>query len=495
MLFNSLTYLLFLAAMVPLYWVLPHVLRRPMLLVASFVFYCWWRWQYGLLFGASILVNFYMATLVHARPSRMTRALPVIVNLGILGYYKYLGFLARTANDLIAFVTHTRPVPVVDVLLPLGISFFTFQAMSYVIDVARRDRDPEKSVFDFAFFLAFWPHLIAGPLMRSHELIPQLMQRHTLRYDHIAEGLKRIVFGLFLKVVLADNISPFVDEGFSAATWARNSALDNWTLAFAFGLQIYFDFAGYSSIGIGSARLMGFTLSENFDFPYVATSPRDFWKRWHITLSSWIRDYLYIPLQGLVAQPSHSTGGLAVDADPAAKGGRRRSNVALVMTWMIMGLWHGANWTFVLWGLWHAMLILGHRALGGAAKASPSFAKVRATALGRWTGAALTLAGSMVGWIFFRAPNVRQALKMVGTLCDPRRYGHLSYKENFYLLTFLCTAAFYVAYALHRRIASARPGGLWDRFGFVPASLCYTVVVTLVLGFLRGRQQFIYFQF
>jgi D-alanyl-lipoteichoic acid acyltransferase DltB (MBOAT superfamily) len=484
MLFNSLTYLLFLTLAVPLYWLVPRQGWRGYLFVASMVFYCSWKWQYGFVFLGSIALNFYLGRWVHGKTSIAARALPVVANLLLLGYFKYLGFFTQTIDDLSALISGTRPLPIITVVLPLGISFFTFQGMSYAIDIARGKRAPEPHLTDYALYVAFWPHLIAGPIVRSHELIPQLRARPPFDSERFAIGLKRIFYGLFLKVVLADNISPFVDEGFSIANYTKNTALDNWTLAFAFGLQIYFDFAGYSSVAIGSADLLGIVLPENFDFPYVANSPREFWQRWHITLSSWIRDYLYIPLQGAVAGPSRSGGGIGVEG---AKSARSR-NVAVLITWMLMGLWHGANWTFVAWGLWHAGIILAYRSVSAA---WPS--------RGRWSalGTMITVALVMPSWIFFRAGTLRQAFTMLAAMARPSGYVHMSYKENFYLITFCYLAAFYGAYGVNRWLTRERStGGALSRYAFLTSrGVVYASVVILVLGFLRGHQQFIYFQF
>ncbi|HVN37871.1 MAG TPA: MBOAT family O-acyltransferase [Myxococcota bacterium] len=497
MLFNSLTYLVFLTIMAVGFWCLPHRARQPFLLIGSLAFYCSWRWQYGLLLIASIAINFQLGRLLHPSPSHAKRALAVALNLAILGYYKYLGFFAETLNSIAYAFTGERPVPVLHLVLPLGISFYTFQLMSYVIDIARGDRLPERRFLSFALYPLFWPHLIAGPIVRSHELIPQFQRPQRFSYERFSEGLAYIVYGLFLKVVLADNIAPFVDEGFSTATYLRNSALDNWTLAFAFGFQIYFDFAGYSSIAIGSARLIGIWFPDNFNFPYVASSPREFWRRWHITLSSWIRDYLYIPLQGVMPGPSHSTGGLSVqEGDERGRLDARRRNLALLVTWMLMGLWHGAAWTFVLWGLWHALLLLLYRAWSGLARRTTSLRRMQErSALGQLAGVLITLAAVMASWILFRASSVEQAFTMLATLAKPKAYLSITYKENFYLVTFLYTVGFFATFALREALARDPLARAWNRVGWIAHSLVYTLLVVLVASYLRGQQQFIYFQF
>jgi len=497
MLFNSLTYIVFLTLMVLGFWSLPHRYRQPFLLAGSLLFYCSWRWEYSLLLIGLIGTDFYLGQRLQSPRSRFHKVFAVAINLAVLAFFKYLGFFAETINDISAFLLGNRPVPVPHLLLPLGISFYTFQLMSYLIDVARGDREPEPRLRSFALYPLFWPHLIAGPIVRSHELIPQFQRPQVFSYERFCEGLKYILYGLFLKVVLADNMAPFVDEGFSPATYLRNSALDNWTLAFAFGFQIYFDFAGYSSIAIGSARLLGIYFPDNFNFPYIASSPREFWRRWHITLSSWIRDYLYIPLQGIIPGPSHSTGGLSVaEGEGPSRFDSRRRNVALLATWMLMGLWHGAAWTFVLWGLWHAVFLLLHRAWTRYAAPSALLGWMqRRERLQRIAGTAVTLSVVMASWIFFRASSVEQAFAMLASFIKPRAYLSLSYKENFYLLTALYTLGFFVTYALRETLRRDRLAQLWARIEWIPRAFVYTLLVLLVVSYLRGQQQFIYFQF
>src|SRR5262249_40201853 len=265
---------------------------------------------------------------------------------------------------------------------------------------------------------------IAGPILRAHELIPQLSQRTSRLYaEDLSIGLRSILFGLFLKVALADQLAPFVDEAF-VMNPARLGAFDVLTMAFAFGLQIYFDFAGYSMIAIGSARLVGVTFPPNFNWPYLATSPPEFWRRWHITLSSWIRDYLYLPLSGM-RDHSHSTGG--IDIQFVKSRNAVRVTAALFVTWFLMGLWHGASWNFAFWGLWHASFIFLYRLTNRSFEVIPS-------AIRNVLGWAVTLVVVMLGWIFFRAPTLPSALTLYVRLFDPSGYLHLSFRENFYLM-------------------------------------------------------------
>jgi D-alanyl-lipoteichoic acid acyltransferase DltB (MBOAT superfamily) len=294
-----------------------------------------------------------------------------------------------------------------------------------------------------------------------------------------------VIAGLFLKVVLADNIAGVVDTGFEQSV-ATLSAVDVWTLGFLFGFQIYFDFSAYSHIALGCAQMMGIHFPENFNFPYIAASPREFWRRWHISLSSWIRDYLYLPLAGEPVR-DQSTGGLAPAADAESSGRtRRRRDRALFESWAIMGLWHGANWTFVFWGLYHATLVYAHR------KLAPRFSKLP-KGIRNWGGLGLTLPLVMLGWIPFRARSLPVALEMLAKVLDPRQYSWLGMRETNYLCAALILAGFLLTYQANQKIVP-----YFERYPallFVARTATLSAVITLVFIYLRPINQFIYFQF
>jgi len=500
MLFNSVTFILYLFVFIILYWGLPRRPRLLLIFIGSLTFYGFWRIEYIPVMMVSVFVDYYAALGIGRAKTRFHRKLFVIlsliVNLGLLFYFKYTTFFAENYNGFTSLMGINSQVPVPNILLPLGISFYTFQSISYTIDVYRGFIKPQKRFLLFANYVIFFPQLIAGPILRAGEVIWQLDRRPLFSTYNIAEGLKRILAGLFLKVVLADNIADLVDAGFSLRPETLG-AFDVWTLAFLFGFQIYFDFSAYSHIAIGSARLMGIVFPENFNFPYIATSPRDFWRRWHISLSSWIRDYLYLPLCG-VAVRDKSTGGLAVATEQQAVSPMRK-RAAIFATWFIMGLWHGAAWTFVLWGIWHAALIFFYRIL------SPLFqmpSKIRT-----FIGWALTLALSMLGWIPFRAASLSDTLTMWTHVIDPYSYYRPDVVERGYMLaafprsldpnTYLVTAMILV---LVLAAAAARKYVLPlfesnKRIGFVSETAGYALMTASVFIFLRPIRQFIYFQF
>lgn len=324
----------------------------------------------------------------------------------------------------------------------------------------------------------FFPQLVAGPVLRAAEVIHQFANRVQFEWDDVFTGARRVLYGLFLKVVLADNIAPIVDKGFETPLLAM-SALDVWTLAFLFGFQVYFDFSAYSHIAIGSARMMGIRFPENFNFPYLATSPKDFWRRWHISLSSWIRDYLYLPLAGVKAH-DRSVGGLATATTD------RRHTKALFLSWGIMGLWHGANWTFLIWGLYHAVMISIYRAVEPATRGFSHWLKW-------WGGLAVTLPTMMLAWIPFRADSLPMAIAMWAKLFNPAAYTWLGLRENDYLVAALVLVGVLLTYAIKERLLPrlARfPVAAWSG-----DTLSVAVMAALVVVYLRPINQFIYFEF
>ncbi|MCB0802235.1 MAG: MBOAT family protein, partial [Flavobacteriales bacterium] len=358
MIFNSVTYILFLFIVVGLYWILPSKPRQILLFFSSILFYGFWRYEYTLLILVSALNDYILSILIDKTSDKRRRKLfliwSLVVNLGILVYFKYLLFLAENAVSLINLFGFNLPIPSFTIILPLGISFYTFQTISYTVDVYRGFLKPYRNFFLYGSYVTFFPQLVAGPILRAKEVIGQLQHRPAFKISFLNEGILRILMGVFLKVVITDNIAPIVDEIYAIPVTGL-SALDVWVKAFLFGFQIYFDFSAYSHIAIGSAMLMGISFPENFNYPYMAASFKSFWKRWHISLSSWIRDYLYLPLVGVKVMDK-STGGIGIVKPKSAD-----ATKALLLTWAIMGLWHGASWAFVLWGVYHAILILIER--------------------------------------------------------------------------------------------------------------------------------------
>jgi len=394
MLFATYTYAVFLFTVLFLHTLLPLRGRQLMLLVASYIFYCWETPVYGILIFISTVLDYTVGrALEHTENSKGRHLLllcSLVGNLGMLGFFKYGDFLGANLygiGRLFGFESHWDPM---GYILPVGISFYTFQTLSYSIDVYRRKMSAEHNFGIFALYVCYFPQLVAGPIERAPHLLPQLRAKHPLLLENLVAGLKRILTGLFLKLVVADRLGIFVDSVFDAP--GNHAAIVTWLSLAAFAGQIYFDFASYASIAIGSARLFGVRLMENFHRPLVALSIADFWNRWHMTLTRWFHDYVFIPLGGF------------------RKGGPRAAvNASLVLG--LCGLWHGARWNFVLWGLYHAVLITGYYAWKFHQKRRRRRSGVRAEKKAGFTvvmglSIAVTFVFNIIGLAFFRSPDM-----------------------------------------------------------------------------------------
>ena len=386
MLFNSSLFLLFALIVFPAVWGARHRAQNLILLVASYAFYGAWDPRFLLLLLGSTIVDYFVAReLVATDSTRKRRWLLFVscaVNLGSLGFFKYFNFFVESADALLAAVGLEALGGRLDIVLPVGISFYTFQTMSYTIDVYRGRLRPTRDLLDFALYVSFFPQLVAGPIERATNLLPQIEQPRKVTRDDLAVGAWLVTIGFFKKCVIADNLALVVDAAFSSSD--TPSGFVCLFAIYAFAFQIYCDFGGYSDIARGLARMMGIRIILNFDFPYIATNPQEFWRRWHISLSTWLRDYLYIPLGG-------------------SQGGTLLTYRNLLITMVLGGLWHGASWLFVLWGVYHGALLCVHRAVVGRVRSNDSGSGVRW--LLRWF-AMFHL--TCFGWLLFRAVSVGQ---------------------------------------------------------------------------------------
>lgn len=405
MLFNSAVFLQFFAAVLLLAWLVRgnRSARNLLIVAASYLFYGWWDWRFLGLLLLSSLVD-YTIGLALARTELPTRRrvlllASVVCNLGILGLFKYHDFFVESLAGLLGNLGLKLHWGTLGLVLPVGISFYTFQSMSYTFDVYRRVVPATRNVVEFLAFVSFFPQLVAGPIERAGHLLPQFAQARVITPAMLQEGVWLVVWGLFKKVVLADNLAPLVDLVFGGSTFQAPAVVLG---TLAFGLQIYCDFSGYSDIARGTARLLGFDIMWNFHLPYAATNLREFWRRWHISLSSWLRDYLYISLGG-------------------NRRGQARTYLNIVLTMLLGGLWHGAAWNFVLWGAWHGLGLVIQRVVssgrpGGRARppsASRGFHGLRR--LLAWLGTMLFV---FYGWLLFRARSVDQIVSMTAALGD-----------------------------------------------------------------------------
>lgn len=506
MLFNSLTYIAFMLLLVPLIVHGPGWLRRFLVVFASLVFYAFWRIDFTALIVFSTLTDYlagkYIARTDNQRVRRAWLIVSLTLNFLILGFFKYTYFINDSFQSLFHLVglnwmplnvvtglpvhmqewmLSAKPFGIEAIILPLGVSFYTFESISYVIDVYRGHLKPLGRYWTFMSFVLFWPKLVAGPILRTAEVIPQLEHYERPRFREVLWGFEEILQGLFKKIVLADSIAAFSDAGYAQPPELLGT-LDVWVLAFAFGLQIYFDFSGYSSIALGSARLMGIHFPRNFNWPYLATSAKDFWKRWHISLSSWIQDYLYIPLQGVKFRKKGEKG---LDTEGEQEASFWRRTFALFATWFIMGLWHGANWTYAVWGLWHAVLVFLHRVSQPVRERLPKAVRV----VGGW---AWTVPTAMLAWLFFRPESLEVAGSRLVTAFNPAKLGTRTLPENFYVLTALIFAGMLLVAAL---IKAARSGKVPTPVRIVGLALANGIMLFWVFIMLRDVKAFIYFQF
>lgn len=467
MLFNSVEFLIFFPAVCLVYYLLKgNRWRVPFLLLASYYFYMNWKPIYALLILTSTVLTYVCGLMVekHAdnKPLKKTfLIISLILNFSILFVFKYYNFINDSVFSLLEWAGIRWTVPNLDLLLPVGISFYTFQAVGYSIDVYRNTIKAERDFITYALFVSFFPQLVAGPIERAKNLLPQFHQEHVFDYSRTVEGLRMMLWGYFMKSCVADTVATYVDTIYNNVSDYNGPSLIVATLLFAF--QIYCDFGGYSLIARGAAKVMGFNLMENFHRPYLSLSVKEFWKRWHISLSSWFMDYVYIPL-----------GGNRV------KYARHLTN--LFITFLVSGIWHGANWTFVLWGAWHGAFIIIDNILRRIG-IMPNQEK--------WWSKTLSIAIVFVvasfGWIFFRANNVQDAFYIIGKFFTPEGEAFFPKLQDLALVLLLVAKDIKDELGLNLN-------GMHSRHWYVRYA-CYYLLIGLTIIHLGTPQQFIYFQF
>ena len=474
MLFNSLTFLVFFVIVFTLHRLMPSwTAQKRVLLAASYLFYAAWNPPYVAILLFSTTLDWWLARKIWQnavpRQRKLLLLLSLLSNLGLLSFFKYGNFLLENFRAALAAIGVIYQPPALDIILPIGISFYTFASLSYTIDVYRREVQGDWSFLDYALFVSFFPHLVAGPIVRAKQLLPQIVEPRRASRDQLGWGLVLVCFGLFSKVVMADNIfAPVVDQVFTNP--AAHNVIDSWAAVLGFSGQIYFDFSGYTLCAIGLALCFGFEFPDNFRHPYGARGFSDFWRRWHITLSTWLRDYLYIPLGG-------------------SRKGKRRTYIDLALTMLIGGLWHGASWMFVLWGGLHGLYLAIERWLreNFSRHAPPSTGQPKPQIL-------LTLFTFLVvslTWIPFRAPDVHAAGNVFMGLFRFR---------SFSAVDLLSMLPVYIAIAItvrwHIALRDSSLEAQFSRLGTVAQTavlgLC---LVTLFLCSGGDERAFIYFQF
>lgn len=478
MLFNSAHFvLLFFPIVVLGYFCLSHRLRWAWLLLASCYFYMAFIPYYILILAFTILVDYVAGLLIANAAGRRRRVFlicSIIANVGTLAVFKYFNFFNANLSQLAHAIGWNYGLHSLSLILPIGLSFHTFQSMSYTIEVYRGRQQPEKHLGIFALYVLFFPQLVAGPIERPQHLLHQFHERHVFDYERVRQGILLMLWGFFQKMAIADRLAPIVDRIYSDPAHYRGLPLAAATVLFAF--QILCDFAGYSEIAIGAAKVMGFTLMKNFRQPYLATSVAEFWKRWHISLSSWFRDYLYIPLGG------NRVGAL-----------RYYSNILIVFT--VSGLWHGANWTFVVWGALNGLfLIAGELLKRGVGLPSGLWRSTSMARLAHVGKIACTFVLVCITWIFFRAPNVSQALFVIRNIIPSMPAQELKSIGTTPLITSAVLIVFFLLVSVARerislqQLLSRQPGHIrWLVYG--------SAVCSLLLMAEFSSRDFIYFQF
>ena len=483
MLFNSLDFAIFLPIVFGLYWfVVNKNLRAQNVLVvaASYLFYGWWDWRFLSLIAASTLVDYFVGKALgdmdDSRKRKLLLWASLLFNLGLLGFFKYFNFFADNFASAFSFLGYDMTPASLDIILPVGISFYTFQTLSYTIDVYRRRLEPTRDLLAFAAFVSFFPQLVAGPIERAADLLPQFFRKRYFHYRLAVDGMRQILWGLFKKMVIADNCAAHADVIFSDPGAYSGSTLVLGALFFTF--QIYGDFSGYSDIAIGTARLFGFKLRKNFAFPYFSRDIAEFWRRWHISLSTWFRDYLYIPLGG-------SRGGTAL----------RIRNTFVIF--LVSGFWHGANWTFIVWGALHALFFLPLLLAGKNRVNLHIVADERRLPSAReaWQ-MLLTFTLVMLAWVFFRSPSIGFAVDYLAGICSADLWSVPDFPGALWAVTTLgLTGLLVLVEWIGRRGAYGIQFAAVLPHRFQRWSL-YAALVFLTALFMRTEETpFIYFQF
>jgi len=482
MLFNSIDFAIFLPIVFILYWFVTDKnlkLQNFLIAAASYFFYGWWDWRFLSLILFSTIVDYTVGQKLRNEENQLKRKVllwtSVLVNLGFLGFFKYYNFFLDNFTTAFSFFGTEIKANSLNIILPVGISFYTFQTLSYTIDIYNRKLEPTKDFIAFSAFVSFFPQLVAGPIERATHLLPQFYKKRTFDYQKAVDGMRQILWGLFKKVVIADNCAEYANQIFNNSADMNGSTLALGALFFTF--QIYGDFSGYSDIAIGTSRLFGFDLMRNFNFPYFSRDIAEFWRRWHISLSTWFRDYLYIPLGG-------SRGGIWMKV----------RNTFIIF--IVSGFWHGANWTFIAWGALNAIYFLpllltnnnrNHLETVAQGKLFPSITEL--------SSMLLTFGLTVFAWIFFRAENIGHALNYISKILSISLFEtpKFSGMRNA-LITIILTCIFVLIEWLGReqQFAIQNFGIKWKRP--LRYAMYYSIIIT-IFWFAGKEQQFIYFQF
>jgi len=482
MLFNSVEFGFFLPIVFALYWFVANKnlrLQNLLLLIASYLFYGWWDWRFLSLIIFSSFVDYYLGIALYKANSHNKRRLllltSIIVNLGFLGFFKYFNFFAESFADAFTLLGNPIEASRLNIILPVGISFYTFQTLSYSIDIYKRKIEPTHNMIAFFAFVSFFPQLVAGPIERATNLLPQFYKKRNFHYSKAVDGMRQILWGLFKKVVIADNCATYANQIFNNSDDYNGSTLVLGALFFTF--QIYGDFSGYSDIAIGTSRLFGFNLKKNFAFPYFSRDVAEFWRRWHISLSTWFRDYLYIPLGG-------------------SRGGTWMKVRNTFIIFIVSGFWHGANWTFVVWGALNAIYFLPLLLLNKNRTYTDTVAQGKYVPTFKEFFNMLTTFGlTVLAWVFFRADTIGHAWRYLSEIFSLSLF---SIPQNVLGHEGLLTLVLITIFILIEWIGRENEYAI-EQLGFKWKSpIRYAMYYALIIAifWLGGKEQeFIYFQF
>jgi alginate O-acetyltransferase complex protein AlgI len=474
MLFCSLQFAIFFTIIFFSYWALPwHRVRVWLLLIASFYFYASWNKWLALIICVSTAMDYVIALRMEKLSTPWRRkfylGISLVANLGLLVYFKYANFFLGSVEQALHALGAERHMPVLSVILPIGISFYTFEAINYTIDVYRRKVPAERNLANFMLFITFFPHLVAGPIVRAKDFLPQIHRRKRFSWARMQLGVQFFLMGLFKKLAIADRMALYADPVFADPGSYNTGAV--WLATLAYALQIYCDFSGYTDMALGSAHMLGYKLAKNFNMPYLAKNVSEFWRRWHISLSSWLRDYLFIPLGG-------------------SRGSAWLTNRNLMITMTLGGLWHGASWTFVVWGILHGALLIGHRLFEAVCKRHVWLDRILQTRCGTICRVLTTFLCVCVGWVFFRSTTFAGAATILQRLVIPYdgMGAPLHNRSLWYtvLVVAICHALAHTG--VWKRMAIRLPAPVMG-FGYATA-----LSLALVLAPDAGKA-FIYFQF